>query len=197
MLTGLFGGDSTVGGLLETGLNYLFTQDSLDDQRDLLEQGFEMQNPWATSGGQGAAIQTLQELMVDPSRISDTPGYQFALDQGMEALHARQAASGHRFSGRAMEEVAQFSTGLASQMYNQEMNRYAQLAGATQGITGGVTTGQNLSSLSDQESFNQGYLLNQLFNTNWGNDTLFGGGGGSTAPSNQNWLDPFGEDSTN
>lgn len=153
----LMGEQNIWGDLLNFGMStYANTQ-----SQDALQEGFEQQNPW--SKNQDAMGQKLMALLNDPSSIRDTPGYQFKLDQGTDAMRAQQAASGNRYSGRAMEEAAQFGTGLADQMYNQEMDRYAKLAGAYQGNTGGIETGMGQSQIGQQQSFNTGYFLNSLF----------------------------------
>jgi hypothetical protein len=177
----VFGGDDGSGGgdsgggwwdeygsdVLNAGLqlyNYDQSQDAIKDSQQAVEQGFQRQNPWAQY--QPAMGTGLVNLLADPSRITETPGYQFAYDQGLQALFAKQAATGQRLSGRALTETMQYGQGLASQMYNQEMSRYAQLAGATTPTTGGIATGQAQSQLGQQSAFNQGYFLNQLFQPN-------------------------------
>lgn len=173
-------------------LDYQSSSNAMDDSRDSLEEGFTRQNPWAAY--QPAAGAGLMNLLANPGNIVDTPGYQFSYDQGLQSLFAKQAASGNRFSGRALEESMQFGQGLASQIYNQEMNRYAGLAGANFPNSGGMALGQGQSQLNQQDSFNQGYFWNNLFNK------IPRGGGGSTAPSGGgggNWLDPYSEDAVN
>jgi len=154
--SGLVGGDKDIwGSLLNYGLSSYANSQSSDD----IQAGFEQTNPW--SKHQGAMGDRLMGLINDPSSIRDTPGYQFQYDQGMEAMNAKNASQGNRYSGRAMEEAGRFGTGLADQMYNQEMNRYASLAGANvpnQGNTGG-----DQSQIGQQQSYNTGYFLNSLF----------------------------------
>lgn len=150
-LSDIFGSSDTAATALDlVGLwgNYDGTKDSIE----AIQKGFEMQNPFHPYREQYA--QKLNALEEDPSKIADTPGYRFTKDQGLEALWDKQASVGHRFSGRAMEETTKYGSGLASQMYQSEMDRYAKLAGAYQPTTGGVTTGQDLSSLNQQDNFN-------------------------------------------
>jgi hypothetical protein len=161
--------------ILDIGLG-IMSGNAIDKSQDAIEAGFEKQNPWSVH--QPAMGTTLMELLSDPSKISETPGYQFAFDQGLDALHATQAARGGRFSGRAMEEAQQFGSGLASQMWNQEMNRYASLAGANQPITGGVTMGQDLSALNQADNYNQGYAITNILS-----NILKGSGNNTQSPS--------------
>jgi len=157
--------------------NQQSSSDAIDSSRDDLEQGFQRQNPWSVYQPMMGA--GLMNLLSDPGQVVNTPGYQFAYDQGLQSLFAKQAATGNRFSGGAMVDTMKFGQGLASQMYNQEANRYAQLSGAMQPIQGGNTLGQNNSALTQQQSYNQGYFWNNLFNTATSafNPTSTGSGG--------------------
>lgn len=66
----------------------------------------------------------------DPSQLASTPGYQFTLDQGNQAIQRSAAAQGGLLSGAAAKAMDQYTTGLASQTYNQQYNNY--LAGSNQ-----------------------------------------------------------------
>jgi hypothetical protein len=66
----------------------------------------------------------------DPSNLASTPGYQFTLDQGNQAIQRSAAAQGGLLSGAAGKAMDQYSTGLASQTYNQQYQNY--LAGSNQ-----------------------------------------------------------------
>lgn len=169
---------------------FMFNLYQLDQQRDAndasqqaLEEGFLAQNPW--SPYQPAMAASLMNVLADPSQITQTPGYQFAYDQGLQSLFAKQAQSGNRFSGRALTETMQFGQGLASQMWDSEVDRMASLAGAMNPVTGGVTTGQNMSQLNQQDAFNQAYFWQDLWdrystnnnNTNTGSNNVSGSGG--------------------
>lgn len=124
-----------------------------EDQAAAMQQGMAVQNPF-NPYRQGFANE-LMGLQQNPGNIVNTPGYQFAYDQGLQSLFAKQGATGNRFSGQAMTESQQFGQGLASQMYNSEMDRLMQLSGASFSPSGGVQTAQNLSSIYSQDQFNQ------------------------------------------
>lgn len=72
--------------------------------------------------------------------ISQTPGYQFRYDEGLNALNNSLAASGNRFSGRAMKAAQEYGQGMASQEYQNQFNRLASLSGQGQSAVG--TSGQ-------------------------------------------------------
>ena len=134
---------------------------SNSDTKDSLKQGFGQQNPWAEH--QQEFGEKLRGLEADPSSIANTPGYKFALDQGLESLWAKQASTGNTFSGRAMEETMQFGTGLASQMYQSEMDRYGKLSGAYQPNTGGVETGFANAQNNNQNWFNNFSTISDIW----------------------------------
>ena len=165
------GGDWTTKDTLKTvmgGLGILNDRNATDDYRSSLEEGFNKDNPWSQYQPEYAA--QLDALMKDPSKISETPGYQFAFDQGQKALNRKQASTGDRFSGRALAEATEFGTGLASQMWNQEMNRYADLAGASSPTSGASDMAKFMSQLDNQDDFNTTYFLNDIFDRYFSND---------------------------
>lgn len=77
--------------------------------------------PYAAAQAQGGG--NVARLMADPSAFQADPGYQFRLQQGQQALGAQNASIGGRASGRAMQEMAQFNQGLASQEFNNAFQR--------------------------------------------------------------------------
>lgn len=68
--------------------------------------------------------------------VSQLPGYQFRFDQGINALNNSLAASGNRFSGRAMKAAQRYGQGVASQAFGNAFNRRAALAGVGQTAVG-------------------------------------------------------------
>lgn len=72
----------------------------------------------------------LNNLLSNPAAIQQTPGYQFALNQGNEAINRSAAAKGQLNSGNVLAELAKFGQGMASQEYGNQVNR---LSGLMQG----------------------------------------------------------------
>ncbi len=148
---------------IDTGLDiYKWYQDqeNVKNQEASVMQGFNMQNPFNPYRGLYAG--EMFNLQQNPGAIVNTPGYQFAYDQGLQSLFAKQAATGNRFSGQAMTESQQFGQGLASQMYNSEMERLMTLSGASFAPSGGVQTGESLSSIGTQDLFNQQQIYHNI-----------------------------------
>ena len=120
----------------------------------------------------------LSELMRDPNTVTNTPGYQFNLAQGLQGQQAQQAAQGRLVSGGALLQGQQFGQQLAGQTYQQQLGTLASLSGATQSPAAGATAQGNLiagqlgGTLGGAQAFAQGsgtalpalYNLYQAYN---------------------------------
>ena len=63
----------------------------------------------------------LNELLQNPSSITSTPGYQFAYNQGLEAVNRTAAAKGQLGSGNRLYDLTQFEHGEpAGQLLEQD-----------------------------------------------------------------------------
>jgi hypothetical protein len=79
--------------------------------------------------------------------LAKTPGYQFALDQGLQATQNSYAAQGLGVSGAAMKGAANYAEGLASTTYQQQFQNYLAQNQQIANILGGqVTTGENAAA---------------------------------------------------
>lgn len=93
------------------------------------------------------------------SAFQASPGYQFNLDQGLEAINRRRAAGGMLNSGNADRDAQTFGAGLASQEYGNWMNQLLGFtnpemnatAGAAAGRSGALTNTANLLSGSGRD----------------------------------------------
>ena len=70
--------------------------------------------------------------------FEQTPGYQFALDQGLGAVEASAAARGGLYSGAAMEALQERGQGIGQQYYGQHLDRLTGLAGSGQNAAAGM-----------------------------------------------------------
>ncbi len=72
--------------------------------------------------------------------FQEGPGYQFALDQGLQALNRNAASRGMLASGNNTQDILKYSQGLANQEYGNWLDRlgnFSQMGlGAAQGQTG-------------------------------------------------------------
>lgn len=112
------------------------------------------------------------------------PGYQFRMDQGMQALQRSAAARGGLLSGSTMKGIERFGQGLASEEYQNAFNRYqtnrSNQLGALQGLintgTGATNTltgaagaqGQNQANAINAQGYYAGTAAAQSGNA-WGN----------------------------
>lgn len=88
----------------------------------------DARNLQQTQGADFGQYQTkLNQLLTDPSKVTQTGGYQFALDQGNQMINRGAAAKGMLGSGNVLAELAKYGQGLASQQYDTEANRLASL----------------------------------------------------------------------
>ncbi len=74
----------------------------------------------------------LRTLMESPGSYSGSPGFQFGLDQGQQAIGRRANAGGMRGSGNVLAALAQHAVGTAQQGYGDEVQRRIQAAGLEQ-----------------------------------------------------------------
>ena len=108
--------------------------------------------PWMGAGTN--ALAQMQQLNAgDFSSFRQSPDYQFAFDQGLQATDRSAAARGGLFSGGHSADLQAFGQGLASQQYGNYYNRLASLAGVGQ-----QTAGQ-IGQFGAQNAANQGNAL--------------------------------------
>lgn len=133
------------------------------------------------------ALQGLNGAAPDYSGFENTPGYQFALQQGQTAIRSAAASNGSAYTPNTLANIGQFVTGTASQNYNNYVSQLLQTAGlgssANNTLAGAnLTTGGNISQLQQNSGNAQasgvagsssavGSLLS----------SLLGGGGGSNS----------------
>lgn len=75
-----------------------------------------------------------------------TPGYDFAVSQGMDGIQSSAAARGKLFSGATMDAAGRFQQGYANQEYGNYLNRLAGVSAQGQNAAGmqGGAAGQFL-----------------------------------------------------
>lgn len=96
----------------------------------------------------GTPDASLTRLMMDP-------GYQFRLNQGMDALQNSVAARGGLLSGNTLKAISNYGQDYASNEYGNAFNRLASLAGIGQAEAGNMAQQNNM--LTDQVG--QGYQM--------------------------------------
>lgn len=101
-------------------------------QFDLTRQDMQ---PWMQAG-QNALGQVQALNAGDFSSFTQSPDYQFALDQGLQGLDRSAAARGSLNTGGHSADVLGYAQGLASQNYGNYYNRLAGLANVGQTTAG-------------------------------------------------------------
>lgn len=103
-------------------------------QREMAAEQREDFAPWTEAGGQAldrlwAGIQSgeFEPGKFDPSQmdLKSDPGYQFRMDEGVEALDKSAAARGRLLSGAQNKAITGFAQDTASQEYGNAYARYA------------------------------------------------------------------------
>lgn len=154
------------------GQGYLNT--ALDNSQSFLDQtqtGATMySNALGLNGADG--VQAAQDA------FQAGPGYQFARDQGLDAVMRKASAMGRVGSGNTSMDLVNYATGLADQTYNSWLDRVGgymeNLGGATGGVNaalGGLTDWAG-SIASAKMGANNQTAAGKEANQGWGTDLL-------------------------
>lgn len=180
------GGASPLNGLINGGLSYLLGNNNQHGANQIsgaaaqananyvpyLAAGTGAENTLSNLyGNNGTAAQTAAQ-----GNFQASPGYQFALGQGLNAVNANAAAMGNPLSGNNEEAINNYAQGAASQQYNNYINQLQNLASGGMQAAGG--TGANLltgAGAQSQVGQNQANLQNNAIGT--GLNALFPTGG--------------------
>lgn len=92
----------------------------------------------------------LRRMVTDPGSFSGTPGFQFALDNGLQGVSRANAAGGMRGSGNALAAAARYASGLASQDYGAQFDRLLRANQGEQQYDLGATRNANDLTLGNR-----------------------------------------------
>lgn len=82
------------------------------------------QAPWLASGTQALGqLQSMPSFQGPGADFTQDPGYQFRVAQGLKAIQNSAAARGGALSGGTLKGITDYSSGAASQEYNNAFNR--------------------------------------------------------------------------
>lgn len=82
--------------------------------------------------------------------LEKTPGYQFTLEQGLQAVQNSYATKGLARSGPAIKAAAKYAADLASQTYQQQVDNYK--AAVTKGQEAAATTASFTADAAKEEN---------------------------------------------
>lgn len=102
----------------------------------------------------------LEKFNFDPSNLANTPGYQFAYQQGLRGVQNQLSSQGLGLSGAQIKGAETFATGLANQTYGDQYNRalstfntnYQSAANNANRLMSVVGLGQNSAAQQGQAS---------------------------------------------
>ena len=152
--SGLLGaGISAIGQSSAAGQQAKSQQAALQFQESVYNQNTARLQPWVSAGtNQLQALQTAlpgltAQFNPTMAQLQNTPGYQFALNQGLQATQNGQAASGLGNSGSALKGAEQYAQGLASTTYQQQFQNYLSQNSQIYNMLSGVAnTGENAAA---------------------------------------------------
>ena len=140
-------------------------------QRELAEQQREDFAPWRDIGQKAldqiwSGVQS-GEFEVGDIDVTKDPGYQFRMDQGIEALDKSAAARGRLLSGAQQKGLTDYAQGVASQEYanayareaNEKARRYNMLSSLS---SGGQASAAGQAQATGQLSQSEGNILANL-----------------------------------
>ena len=97
-------------------------------------------------GGYQGALNTLQQGF-NPQNLAATPGYQFQLQQGEQAVTDQATATGGVGGGNTLKALTQYGQGLASTTFQQQFQDWlSQNQSVLQGYGNLVNTGENAAA---------------------------------------------------
>lgn len=121
------------------GVQYAALQQMQENQSPYMQFGQNQLNAYQALLDSG---QLTPQFSFNPtmSQLEQTPGYQFALQQGLKGAQNNAAARGLGYSGAQIKGAENFATGLASQTYQQ------QYQNALQNFNTNYQVGQNFAN---------------------------------------------------
>lgn len=107
-------------------LNAQAGKDAIAFNEKVLAQQQANSQPWIDAGA--GALKRIGDITANPYTLPtadearQTPGYQFAMDQGQKAIAAYEKASGTSVSGKAIKDIDNYAQGTADTNYQNVVN---------------------------------------------------------------------------
>ena len=129
-----------------------------DTQLNIFNQQRADQEPWRQAGmGALDRLNGASQPGGDMSFLQNSPGYQFGMNQGINALNSRAATSGLLNSGANLKNITQFGQDYAGTKFDNYWNQQAGLAGVGQAATNQLgQAGQNYANQFGQNALMAG-----------------------------------------
>jgi hypothetical protein len=162
--SGLIGGISSyLGAQAEAGA----IKNATKVQQQEYQQGLDLLQPSIDAGNTARGYQLGAlglpggvDSATATAAFRNSPGYQFALKQGLNSAQTSAAANGSLFSGGTLKALNDFASGMADQNFGDWFNRVGGISGAGSSAAGqainlGSSTAGNLSDLALKTGDNQ------------------------------------------
>lgn len=133
-------------------------------QREMFNLARSDNLPWLRVGKK-ALKQLERKIYAGPGEFTESPGYQFRLDQGNKNILANASATGNLASGRTLTALQEYGQEYASNEYDKFLNRYYQSLQPLQNL---ATMGQNAAAMTGSQAMTTGANLGNTY-TNMGN----------------------------
>lgn len=200
---GLLGNSNATNALVSGENNAIGTQQGVQNQLTGIYAGQR-----ALGAGADTSLSSQLGLSGTPdySAFNNSPGFQFSLGQGNQAINRTAAANGSLYTPNTLSNLSQFNTGYASQNYNNYIGQLLQSAGlgaqGNAGLAQGITTtGNNISQLQQNQGNAQaggaanasGIASNLLSKLPYGQigNAIAGGGGNIAGGANASGMAQF------
>jgi hypothetical protein len=119
-------------------------QKALDLQKYIFDQTQANYKPWLNAGKAALPQITKNVINGDMSGFYKSPGYDFRLKQGVQAIDRGASAGGMLNSGARLKALNDYGQGMASSEYQNYLNNLYNVAGMGQtGAAGMANAGQN------------------------------------------------------
>lgn len=141
-------------------------QSAFDAWRNKAAPQYKGPGPNRFETGLASSESRLQSLLNDPTSIQQSAAYKFRLGQGQEALQRQQAAKGMLGSGNRLMELTKYGQDMASQEYDNQYKRLADLTGMYAGNWNTAQTAnmQNAADIFKTETSGHGQMGSTLAN---------------------------------
>ncbi len=179
---------TNLGGTVANGLIGAYSSNkALNAQTDATNQANALWAPYRETGTN--ALGRINGLMTNPSSITSDPGYQFGLNQGVQAQDRSANSKGSLYSGATQKALTRYGQDYAGTKLNDAYARYGNVAQL--GATGTTNMSNNLTNLGNAgagAALYQGNVLQNGVNNALGQWNFQNGGYGQ--PWNQSTYKP-------
>jgi hypothetical protein len=142
--------------------------------REQLEYQKQLNKPYHEAGTRALTKMEDPSFQKDFTRadFKTSPGYNFALEQGQNAINAMNSATGNTVSGAGLAALSKYNTGMADQSYQQAFNNFQT---NTQNKFGRLS---NIAGMGQGAASNSG-LASNYFTKTASENTLGAGNAGA------------------